>query len=149
MASGALRYIPSFSHQLSLTQYPQLTTEWAIPLVNVPACLRKLHDSIYAACARIPRTRRKRAGSALLNIAGTPSMSPTAVSSRATKPSWRARTKRRLEPSDLRKLYPNFDDFVRVLREVNPEGVLWAEYLRRRVFGEEGERVGGNAEGRR
>jgi L-gulonolactone oxidase len=45
-------------------------------------------------------------------------------------------------PATLRKLYPHFDDFLRVLRDVDPEGVFRNEYVRRHVLGEEiGERV--------
>lgn len=48
-----------------------------------------------------------------------------------------------LRPSDLRKLYPKFDDFVCVLEEYDPNGVFRNEYVRRHVFGEDGREVHG------
>ncbi|KAJ7676685.1 D-arabinono-1,4-lactone oxidase-domain-containing protein [Mycena polygramma] len=45
-------------------------------------------------------------------------------------------------PGELGRLYPRFGDYVRVITEVDPAGVLRNEYVRRHVFGEEGERVG-------
>jgi L-gulonolactone oxidase len=38
-------------------------------------------------------------------------------------------------------MYPRYDDFVRVLGEVDPGGVFRNEYVRRHVFGE-GEKEG-------
>ncbi|KIY48528.1 L-gulonolactone/D-arabinono-1,4-lactone oxidase [Fistulina hepatica ATCC 64428] len=39
-------------------------------------------------------------------------------------------------PEDLRKHYPHFDDFVKVLQEVDPDGLLRNEYVRRHIFGD-------------
>jgi L-gulonolactone oxidase len=43
-----------------------------------------------------------------------------------------------LRPHTLRQMYPRFDDFVRVLEEVDPHGTLRNEYVQRHVFGKEG-----------
>ncbi|KAK2465543.1 hypothetical protein APHAL10511_002435 [Amanita phalloides] len=40
-----------------------------------------------------------------------------------------------LQPSDLRKLYPRFDDFLQVIRSVDPQGIFCNEYILRHVFG--------------
>ena len=42
-----------------------------------------------------------------------------------------------LRPSELRKLYPKFDDFVDVLNLYDPDGVFRNEYVRRHIYGEE------------
>lgn len=46
-----------------------------------------------------------------------------------------------LKPADLRKSYPKFDEFVKVLEDVDGEGVFRNEYVKRHVFGEEGAEV--------
>lgn len=48
-----------------------------------------------------------------------------------------------LRPDALRKLYPRFDDFVRVLGEVDPEGMFRNEYVQRHIFGRRGPDVDG------
>ena len=45
-------------------------------------------------------------------------------------------------PADLRRLYPRFDDFVRVMRAADPHGVWQNPYTRRHLLGSEGEEVG-------
>lgn len=42
-----------------------------------------------------------------------------------------------LRTSELRPLYPRFDDFVRILQEVDPEGVWRNEYVDRHLFDKE------------
>lgn len=41
----------------------------------------------------------------------------------------------RMTPQDLRKLYPKFDDFVRVLKDVDPHGMFSSEYIQRHILG--------------
>lgn len=48
-----------------------------------------------------------------------------------------------LRPKDLRRLYPRFADFIKVLEEVDPVGLFQNEYIRRHVFGEQGPEVDG------
>lgn len=43
-----------------------------------------------------------------------------------------------LRPHDLRTLYPHFDDFVRVLEEVDPNGIFRNEYVERHIFDKRG-----------
>jgi len=43
-----------------------------------------------------------------------------------------------LRPETLREMYTRFDDFVRVLEEGDPEGMLRNEYVQRHVFGKRG-----------
>ena len=45
-------------------------------------------------------------------------------------------------PDGLRKLYPRFDDFVRVLEDVDPRGMLRNEYVNRHLFGAQGPEYG-------
>ena len=57
------------------------------------------------------------------------------------KPHWaKAHT---LRPDALRSLYPRFDDYVRVLEDVDPSGMFRNEYVRRHIFGERGRAVDG------
>ena len=48
-----------------------------------------------------------------------------------------------LRPDDLRLLYPRFDDFVRVLEEVDPTGMFRNEYVQRHIFGRQEKEFGG------
>ena len=41
-----------------------------------------------------------------------------------------------LKPRDLEALYPKFADFRRVIRRVDPDGLLRSEYVRRHLEGE-------------
>ncbi|BGO95231.1 D-arabinono-1,4-lactone oxidase [Rhodotorula toruloides] len=50
------------------------------------------------------------------------------------KPHWAK--SHHLSPSDLRALYPRFDDFLRVRERVDPRGVLVNEYVRRHLVDE-------------
>ena len=49
----------------------------------------------------------------------------------------------RLRPDALRALYPRFDDFVRVIEDVDPRGMFRNEYVQRHVFGRGGPRFDG------
>ena len=48
----------------------------------------------------------------------------------------------RLRPEDLRRLYPAFESFVRVLEQVDPSGMFRNPYVQRHLFGVQGEEVG-------
>ena len=41
----------------------------------------------------------------------------------------------RLQPDDLRTLYPRFDDFIRVLQQYDPHGMFRNEYIQRHILG--------------
>jgi L-gulonolactone oxidase len=45
-------------------------------------------------------------------------------------------------PRELRKVYPKFDDFVRVMNKFDPLGVWRNEYIDRHIVGKMGEDVG-------
>ncbi|KAJ7899272.1 D-arabinono-1,4-lactone oxidase-domain-containing protein [Mycena olivaceomarginata] len=139
-------------------RYPQHTTEWAIPFVKAPACLRALHDWMDAEAAdphgirpHFPFEIRFSAADDIwlspnpygLNVpyrrffAGFESI----LLAHSGRPHW-AKAHPPLDPPALRAMYPRYDDFVRVLGEVDPQGVFRNEYVRRHVFGER-EGVGG------
>ncbi|KAM6493251.1 gulonolactone oxidase Lgo1 [Amanita muscaria] len=40
-----------------------------------------------------------------------------------------------LQPHELRRLYPKFDDFVRVIEETDPHGLFRNEYIERHILG--------------
>ncbi|WWD18677.1 hypothetical protein CI109_103131 [Kwoniella shandongensis] len=42
-----------------------------------------------------------------------------------------------LRPKDIEALYPKFNDFVDVIKRVDPQGVLRSEYVRRHIEGED------------
>lgn len=46
-----------------------------------------------------------------------------------------------LQPSDLRALYPKFEQTVELIHRVDPDGLFRNEYVRRHLLGEEGEQV--------
>ncbi|KAF8130274.1 D-arabinono-1,4-lactone oxidase-domain-containing protein [Boletus edulis] len=48
-----------------------------------------------------------------------------------------------LRPAALRTLYPCFDDFVRVLEDVDPYGMFRNEYIQRHIFGKTDPEFGG------
>lgn len=41
-------------------------------------------------------------------------------------------------PDDLKRTYPRFDDFVSVLQQVDPSGLLRNPYIQRHIFGQQG-----------
>lgn len=43
-----------------------------------------------------------------------------------------------LRPDTLRSLYPRFDDFVKVLEDVDSRGLFRNEYVQRHIFGRTG-----------
>ena len=46
-----------------------------------------------------------------------------------------------MRPEILHKLYPHFNDFVRVLEAVDPHGMFRNAYIQRHIFGMEGSQV--------
>ena len=46
-----------------------------------------------------------------------------------------------LGPTQLRRLYPKYDDFIATVSEVDPTGIFRNEYVRRHLFGEVGPHV--------
>jgi len=43
-----------------------------------------------------------------------------------------------LKPEDLKRRYPRFEDFVQVLHQVDPHGMLRNSYIQRHIFGMQG-----------
>ncbi|KAJ7634791.1 L-gulonolactone D-arabinono-1,4-lactone oxidase [Roridomyces roridus] len=146
-------------------RYPQHTTEWAVPLKNAKACLWELHDWMDREAAdpkgirpHFPFELRFSAPDDIwlspsygqetcwigiaqyrpygLNVpyrrffAGYEAI----VARHGGRPHWAKA--HHLKPEDLRKLYPHFDDFMRVMREVDPSGVFANEYVKRHLLGE-------------
>ncbi|KAH7882184.1 L-gulonolactone D-arabinono-1,4-lactone oxidase [Phlebopus sp. FC_14] len=143
-------------------RYAQHTTEWAIPYENTQACLLDLHawlagefgntnglievrfsdsDDIWLSPSNGQRTcwigivqykpygfevpYRKlfeRFEKILFHHGG--------------RPHWAKA--HHLRPDTLRTLYPRFDDFVRVLQDVDPSGIFRNEYVQRHIFGKTG-----------
>lgn len=147
-------------------RYPQHTTEWAIPYQRSQACLRELRDWLLEE-HQDPNGLRPHFPveirfSAPDDIWLSPSNGQhtcwlgivqyrpygldvthkqiferyeSIVSRHHGRPHWAKA--HRLRPSDLRTLYPRFDDFVRVLDEVDPLGIFRNPYVRRHIFGDE------------
>ncbi|KAF7311777.1 FAD-binding PCMH-type domain-containing protein [Mycena indigotica] len=147
-------------------RYPQHTTEWAVPLANAPACLRELKNWMDSE-AKDPHglrphfpfeVRFSKEDDIWLSPAygretcwiGIAQYRPygfnvpyatffkryeAIVARHGGRPHWAKAHP--LTPPQLRKMYPKFADFVRVLEEVDPHGVFRNEYVRRHVFGEE------------
>ncbi|KAJ7208588.1 D-arabinono-1,4-lactone oxidase-domain-containing protein [Mycena pura] len=147
-------------------RYPQHTTEWAIPLKHARACLRELHDWMDAEAAD-PRGIRPHFPFEIrfsgpddiwlspsyeqetcwigiaqyrpygLNVpyrrffAGYEAI----VAQYGGRPHWAK--SHHLPPAELRRMYPRFDDFVRLITEVDPHGMFRNEYVRRHIFGEQ------------
>ncbi|EKM52622.1 uncharacterized protein PHACADRAFT_261187 [Phanerochaete carnosa HHB-10118-sp] len=147
-------------------KYPQFTTEWAIPYENTQACLRELHDwlkqedhdphglrphfpleirfsdadDIWLSPSHGQRTtwigiiQYKPYG---LNVPYRALFArfEAILIRHSGRPHWAK--SHPLRASELRALYPRFDDFVRVLQEVDSEGVWRNEYVERHLFDKE------------
>jgi len=143
---------------------PQYTTEWAIPYRNARACLRELHAWLakerqdpHGARPHFPIEVRF---SAADDIWLSPSNGEKTcwigiiqyrpynfnvpyrklfatfeaiVSRHEGRPHWAKAHD--LQPEALRRLYPHFDSFVRVLEEFDPNGMFRNEYVQRHIFG--------------
>lgn len=152
-------------------KYPQFTTEWAIPYVNTRACLLELRawledehsdprglrphfpveirftdsDDIWLS----PSNGSKTCWIGMIQYKPYGFNVPyrklferfeAIVARHGGRPHWAKA--HHLRPDNLRKLYPRFDDFVRVLEEVDPRGMLRNEYVQRHVFGKHGQEFG-------
>lgn len=183
---------PSASHShasrtltLFLSQYPQFTTEWAIPYENTQACLRELHgwlerehhdphglrphfpleirfsdaDDIWLS----PSYGQRTTWIGIIQykcVHFLPWLAPDRTTDPFRRPyglnvPYRALFARfeailirhggrphwakshPLRATELRALYPRFDDFVRVLQGVDSEGVWRNEYVERHLLEKE------------
>ncbi|KAI0651302.1 L-gulonolactone/D-arabinono-1,4-lactone oxidase [Trametes meyenii] len=145
-------------------KYPQYTTEWAVSYEHAQACLREMRTWLDREFAD-PAGLRPHGGievrfSAADDIWLSPSngertcwiglvqYKPYGLNvpyrkffaqfeelmiKYGGKPHW-AKT-HPLGPAALRALYPRFDDFVRVLGEVDPRGTFRNPYVQRHIFG--------------
>ncbi|KAJ7151809.1 D-arabinono-1,4-lactone oxidase-domain-containing protein [Mycena crocata] len=152
-------------------RYPQHTTEWAIPFENAPRCLRELHDWMDGEAADPNGIRPHFPFEIRFSAADDIWLSPSygqetcwigiaqykpyglnvpyrrffagfeaIVARHGGRPHWAKA--HHFAPDTLRRLYPHFDDFVRVIGEVDPQGVFRNEYVQRHVLGQPvGERV--------
>ncbi|PCH43020.1 L-gulonolactone/D-arabinono-1,4-lactone oxidase [Wolfiporia cocos MD-104 SS10] len=152
-------------------KYPQFTTEWAVPYARAGACLRALRAWLDEEHADPRGLRPHFPIEVRFTAPDDVWMSPSAgqatcwigiiqykpyglnvpyralfarfeaiLAAHGGRPHWAKA--HGLRPAQLRALYPRFDDFVRVLRDVDPDGMLRNAYVRRHVFGEEGPRDG-------
>ncbi|KAH8114844.1 L-gulonolactone/D-arabinono-1,4-lactone oxidase [Phellopilus nigrolimitatus] len=151
-------------------RYPQYTTEWAVPLVNARQCLLELRTWIVNEYADPSGVRPHFPIEIRTTEADDIWLSPgygqrmcwigliqykpygfyvpyrrffaafeRIAAQLGGKPHW-AKT-HTLGPTELRSMYPKFPDFVKVLEDVDPAGLFRNEYVRRHVFGEQGEDV--------
>lgn len=146
--------------------FPQRTTEWAIPYENTQACLEDLHtwlkqevddprglrphfpieirfsdsDDIWLS----PSSGRKTCWIGIVQYKPYGFNVPyrklfahfeAILGQHGGRPHWAKA--HGLRPDALRRLYPHFDDFVRVLQEVDPKGMFRNEYVQRHIFGRE------------
>ncbi|KAH9929479.1 L-gulonolactone/D-arabinono-1,4-lactone oxidase [Fomitopsis serialis] len=112
-------------------KYPQYTTEWAIPYAHARACLQEMQTWLDEEHA---------------NPNGLRPHFPIEIRPYGLSVPYRKLFERYerapFRPDDLRKLYPRFDDFIRVLEEVDPRGMLRNEYVNRHLFGAQGPAYG-------
>lgn len=145
-------------------RYPQHTTEWAIPYENAEACLRDLrfwlaaeHEDPHGLRPHFPIEIRFSAPDEIFLSPsnghrtcwlGIVQYKPYGfnvpyrklfdgyeriVSRHGGRPHWAKA--HRLSPNTLRQLYPAFDDFTRVLENVDPFGMFRNEYVQRHIMG--------------
>ncbi|KAK1232191.1 D-arabinono-1,4-lactone oxidase [Marasmius sp. AFHP31] len=145
-------------------KYQQHTTEWAIPLENAVPCLRDLRSWLTKELEdpqgqrpHVPvEIRFSAADDIWLSPSngrvtcwiGTVQYKPYGLNvpyrklfdgfarilaSHQGRPHWAKA--HRFRPDDLRAHYPHFDDFVRVLEQVDPKGMFRNEYIQRHIFG--------------
>jgi len=148
-------------------KYPQYTVEWSIPYQQTQACLRELRRWLDDEHADPNGLRPHFPIEVRFTEADEIWLSPS-YGQRSTwigiiqykpyglnvpyrklferfenilvrhggRPHWAK--SHRLRPDGLRALYPRFDDFTRVLNDVDPNGLFRNEYVQRHVFGKEG-----------
>ncbi|TCD62820.1 D-arabinono-1,4-lactone oxidase, partial [Steccherinum ochraceum] len=152
-------------------KYPQFTTEWSIPYENTTACLRDIRSWLDSEQADPHGLRPHFPIEIRFSDADDVWLSPShgqrttwigliqykpygfnvpyrklfthfedLVVRHGGRPHWAKA--HRLRPEDLHQLYPRFGDFVRVLNEVDPQGMLRNEYVDRHIFGKEGKEYG-------
>jgi len=148
-------------------KYPQHTTEWAIPIEQSRSCLRELRawlDEEHADPDGLrPHFPIEIRFSAADDIWLSPSSDyPTCwigivqykpygfnvpykklferfeaiLMRHHGRPHWAKA--HQLRPDSLRKLYPRFDDFIRVLEDYDPSGLFRNPYIQRHLFDESG-----------
>ncbi|EGO28536.1 hypothetical protein SERLADRAFT_366246 [Serpula lacrymans var. lacrymans S7.9] len=151
-------------------RYPQHTTEWAIPYQNTRACLLELQawfsheyadpnglrphfpvevrfsdvDDIWLS----PSNGQKTCWIGIVQYKPYGFEVPyrklferfeTILFRHGGRPHWAKA--HGLRPDTLRTLYPRFDDFIRVLDQVDPRGLFRNEYVQRHIFGKTGPEV--------
>ncbi|KAJ6476250.1 gulonolactone oxidase Lgo1 [Mycena sanguinolenta] len=148
-------------------RYPQHTTEWALPSSRAKACLTELGEWLKAE-AKDPEGERPHFPieirfSAADELWLSPSNGeetcwigivqfkpynlPTRyralfadferiLASHGGRPHWAKA--HHLDAPSVRRLYPQFDRFLGVVKEVDPEGTFRNEYLERHLFGRPG-----------
>ncbi|KAI0738737.1 L-gulonolactone/D-arabinono-1,4-lactone oxidase [Irpex lacteus] len=152
-------------------KYPQYTTEWAIPYEQTAACMNELRDWLQQEHADpnglrphfpieirfsdsddvwlSPSYGRKTTWIGIiqykpygLNVPYRQLFSrfEQILARHEGRPHWAK--SHPLRPDDLRQLYPHFDDFVRVLDDVDPNGMFRNEYVQRHIFDQQGEAFG-------
>ncbi|KAF8622619.1 hypothetical protein AX15_006874 [Amanita polypyramis BW_CC] len=145
-------------------KFSQFTTEWAVPYENSKACLRELDAWLKQESADPNGLRPHNPVEIRFTSADDIWLSPShgqrtcyigviqyrpyglnvpyrkyfkrfeeIMSRYQGRPHWAKA--HGLQPDDLRKLYPRFDDFVRAISEVDPRGVFRNEYIERHIFG--------------
>ncbi|KAF9228090.1 L-gulonolactone D-arabinono-1,4-lactone oxidase [Gyrodon lividus] len=148
-------------------RYPQHTTEWAIPYENTQACLEDLHSWLAQEFADPNGLRPHFPIEVRFSDSDDIWLSPSngqktcwigivqykpygfevpykklferfeaIVFGHGGRPHWAKA--HHLRPETLRTLYPRFDDFVRVLQDVDPRGMFRNEYVQRHIFGKTG-----------
>ncbi|KAG0700501.1 L-gulonolactone D-arabinono-1,4-lactone oxidase [Suillus ampliporus] len=148
-------------------RYPQHTTEWAIPYENTKACLYDLHDWISRELSDpkglrphfpievrfsdsddiwlSPSNGQKTSWIGIVQFKPYGCEVPyktlferfeAILYRHGGRPHWAKAHP--LRPEALRRLYPRFDDFTRVLRAVDPRGMFRNEYVERHIFGKTG-----------
>ncbi|KAF9558516.1 gulonolactone oxidase Lgo1 [Agrocybe pediades] len=145
-------------------RYPQHTTEWAIPYENAQPCLRELRDYLQKEFKDPNGIRPHFPIEIRFSAADDIWLSPSygqrtcwigivqykpygcnvpyrkffeayedLVGPYQGRPHWAKA--HRLGPDSLAKLYPHFEDFRRVLQEVDPKGMFANEYVQRHIMG--------------
>lgn len=145
-------------------RYPQHTTEWAVPYRNSQACLREIRTWLEQESAdpsgirpHVPVEIRFTAPDDiwLSPSNGQPTCwigivqykpygfnvpyrryfggYETIVARHQGRPHWAKA--HHLRPDVLRKLYPSFDDFIKVIQDVDPNGMFRNEYIQRHILG--------------
>ncbi|KDR74082.1 hypothetical protein GALMADRAFT_250832 [Galerina marginata CBS 339.88] len=145
-------------------RYPQHTTEWAVPYENTQACLRDLHSYLNKEFQDPDGIRPHFPVEIRFSAADDIWLSPSygqpvawigiiqykpygfnvpyrklfkayeeIVTRYQGRPHWAK--PHLLQPDSLRKLYPHFDDFRRVIEDVDPEGIFRNEYVQRHIMG--------------